>query len=150
MSSEIENKKSDWLTFIEKFATNQMKVLFQEDEKGSYSFSIDNILETEIDISNKYGFLSVNFGSHCKRDEFLVHSQIEYDVKKLEKFTFRNTRWLTEDYPCRVFISDDGKMLSFYDSKEHNSIEEITSGRITVFRNVISAIIQLKIDAAIQ
>lgn len=148
MNLEQKEQKSDWVSFIEKFATNQIKVYFDEDEKGNRLFNFENIFDTKISVSNKYGFLSVNFGTHSKRDKFLMHTKIEYDIERLAEFRKINTKWLNKDYPCRVFFSDDGKILSFYDSIENKSVDEIFTVRVTVFRNVISSIIQLKIDAA--
>lgn len=150
MRSDVKSIESEWITFIDKFTATQIKVQFGEDKKGNQSFIIENVLDSEIDISNKYGFLSLQFEKRGKKDKFLLHTSIEFTVEKLAEYKLRNTQWLNQDYPCRVYISGDEKILSFYDKEETNSIDGIFTDRVVVFRNVISAIVQLKIDDAMQ
>ena len=149
MNPESQTLKSNWILFLEKFSDSQIKISIEKNEHQNNKFIIENILETGIEISNSYGFLSVKFKNLNKRDEFLQHTEINYTIQDFEKHKLISTNWLEENYPCRVYVSDTGKILSFYDIKNNVNDDENFENRIVVFKNILSAIVNLKIAEAV-
>jgi hypothetical protein len=76
--------------------------------------------------------------------------KMTYSTNKDGKFNWRNTSWLREDYPCRVFVSNDEKILSFYDKDSSNINNNSLTDRITVFRNLVHALVNFKIAEALK
>ena len=161
MDSEIVKSILNWKSFLEKFSNKQCEVLFEENEKKLLSYQIKNILGTNINASNQYGFICLNFKNHSDRDEFLFHAninlKIEDSAKKPELKEFFNlewkevtTDWLSDKKPSRIYVSNGGtgRILSFYDIKNDISNEEISNNRIATFKNIFNAIVNLKITDA--
>ena len=161
MDSEIVKSILNWKSFLEKFSNKQCEVLFEENEKKLLSYQIKNILGTNINASNQYGFICLNFKNHSDRDEFLFHAninlKIEDSVKKPKLKEFFNlewkevtTDWLSDKKPSRIYVSNGGtgRILSFYDIKNDISNEEISNNRIATFKNIFNAIVNLKITDA--
>ena len=160
MDSEIVKSNLNWKSFLEKFSSKQCEILFEENKKGRLSFQIPNILGTSINASEQYGFICLNFKNHSDRDEFLFHAninlKIEDSAKKPELKEFFNlewkevtTDWLNDKKPSRIYVSNGGtgRILSFYD-KNDISNEEISNNRIATFKNIFTAIVNLKITDA--
>lgn len=150
MNSKTLTRKSEWLAFLEKFSSNQLKISFEENEKGRMSFLIENILDTDIDVSNNYGFLSLKFKNRYKRNKFLVHLEIKQEIEDFEKFKLISSNWASDKFPCRVYFSDTGKILSFYDNENELTEEKKYDNRIVTFKNIFLGIINLKITDAVE
>ena len=161
MDSEIVITSLNWKSFLEKFSSKQCEILLQENKKKLLSFQIKNILGTNINASNQYGFISLNFKNHFDRDEFLFHANINLKIEDLViKSEFKdifnlkwkevNTNWFSDKKPSRIYVSNGGtgRILSFYDIKNDISNEEISNNRIATFKNIFTAIVNLKITDA--
>ncbi|MCF8465593.1 MAG: hypothetical protein K9G41_12170 [Flavobacteriales bacterium] len=99
---------SDWNNFILNFSAKQIEVTFN-DVYSRKLFNIHDFLDTGIELSNEYGFLSLKFKSSSERAKFVLYSKIAYSTNEEEEINWRNSNWTREDYPCRIFLSSDEK-----------------------------------------
>ncbi len=162
IDSEIVVTSSNWKSFLEKFSSKQCEILFEKNEKGRLLFQIPNVLGTSINASNQYGFISLNFKNHSDRDDFLFHAKIDHKIENIAtlpesedivklKWKDVSTDWISDKNPCLIYISNGGtgRILSFYDIKNDISNEEIFNNRIATFKNIFTAIVNLKITDAV-
>jgi len=126
-----------------------MKFLFEENEKGDQALLV-NAIDTGIEISNRYGFLSIKFKNTIEKNKFITEANIEYEIEDFNNHKLIHTRWLSEDYPCRVYFSGNKLILSFYDKEGDFNESEIFDNRIIVFKNILKAIINLKVLEALE
>ncbi len=127
-------KETNWLELLERFSSEHLKIEFMATEKPYRLFSIANCFDSGIDISNDYGFLCVKFKDIKKRDSFLNNTSISIKVEIIDKIKWRKIQYSTNEFPCRVFISDNNKLISFYSSSEELTNDEDLNLRIKVLR----------------
>lgn len=134
--------ESKWLNFIRIFHSNKLEF----DSNNNQCFIIKNSFEAEIEISNDYGFLCLKFRNKIDLSGFISNTGIIFEKTIEGKFEWRNTSWLNENFPCRVFISNDNKILSFYDSELVESDQKCLENRIITLQNVMHSIIDWKVS----
>lgn len=71
-----------WINYLEHFCANQTNFSYTQKENGFIIYEIINIFDTNIDISNQYGFLSLNFESKIIQDNFQEFIKVEKSITK--------------------------------------------------------------------
>ncbi len=95
-------------------------------------------------------FLSFKFKNLYKRNKFLVHLEIKQKIEDFEEFKLIRSNCASDKFPCRVYFSDTGKILSFYDNENELTEEKKYDNRIVTFKNIFLGIINLKITDAVK
>ncbi len=148
MTIKEVNISNEWLNFLDKFLAKQFELFKEKTDSDWTLFLIENYLKTEIDFSNKYGFLTLTFNKKTKAQLFISISGISYSTEKVNDVKTIKTYWDSENYPCRVYVSDNLKQIYFYDSEKIFDNKELLNNRITTFENIILTILKLKIISA--
>lgn len=141
---------SHWLNFIKDFFSTQFDITFNEMENGWIKFEILKFFDLKLEISNRYGFFSIKFKNQKQSYTFLSLAGINYQKEKVKSVELVETSWLKEEYPCRVYVSSNNKVVSFYDKTEPVTNDEFLHDRISSFRNIISALVQIQVDSLIE
>ena len=143
MDQLSSNLNLNWINFIEHFCANQTNFSFTEKENGYLIYSIENIFDTNIDLSSQYGFLNLTFQNKTVQDNFLQFVKIHKEETKSGDIRLISTYFPAEDFPARVY--PNRLKLSFYDRDNTINDSEKFENRIKVFQNIIFALLQLKI-----
>ena len=145
------NHIEKWQSFISKFFSNDNILVSEKNEKGYFSYEIDNYLNTNVYISDKYGFLTLHFPNSSKTKVFMDLTGFEYDSNQSQGITVFSFSYSSELYPCRVYLSGGSqRIISFYDYEELEDAAELFENRIKVFQNTMSTIMKFKIAEIIQ
>ena len=139
------NLANEWLKFIEKFIAEQFELFKEKTETDIILFRIENYLKTEIDLSNEYGFLTLNFKNRVKTQSFISITGISHLKQMANQVEPINKPYSSDHYPCRVYFSDNGKLIEFYDSDKITDTIELLDRRVAVFEKVILLILKQKI-----
>ena len=142
------NISNEWLNFIDKFIAGQSELIKKKTDSDWTLFQIENYLNTDIDFSNKYGFLTLSFKEIKKAQSYISISGISHLMEKVNDITTISTSWNSENYPCRVFISNNKRQIYFYDSEKIIDNKKLYNNRIITFENIILTILKLKIISA--
>jgi hypothetical protein len=110
----------------------------------------NNILNSNIAISDKYGFISLSFNHIETKDKFLKLAKIEFD-KRSEminkwKWSTNNVRYSLDVFPCRIYPESGKKSISFYDLTDLSNSEIKLKNRILVLENILITILKLNIN----
>jgi hypothetical protein len=139
MTKLLENS---WTDTLKSFFLS--KLHFNNEKPGT--FCIEGVFELKIEVSNNYGFLCLKFTKKEDLLQFISNTSINIEKTTEGNFEWRYTNWSNEDFPCRVFVSNDNKILSFYDNETIESDQKATENRIITLKNVIHAIIDWKVS----
>ena len=60
-----------WFNFLEFFFEGQSQISYEQNENGCVTYIVENVLNTSITLSNKYGFLSLIFSDSDSFQEFV-------------------------------------------------------------------------------
>lgn len=131
-----------WINYLEHFCANQTNFSYTQKENGFIIYEIINIFDTNIDISNQYGFLSLNFENKIIQDNFQEFIKVEKSITKNEYISIVRTSYPIKEFPARVFPNK--LKLSFYDLDSELTNFEKFENRIIVFQSIIFALLQLK------
>lgn len=131
-----------WINYLEHFCANQTNFSYTQKENGFIIYEIINIFDTNIDISNQYGFLSLNFESKIIQDNFQEFIKVEKSITKNEYISIVRTSYPIKEFPARVY--PNRLKLSFYDLDSKLTNFEKFENRIIVFQSIIFALLQLK------
>ena len=131
-----------WINYLEHFCANQTNFSYTQKENGFIIYEIINIFDTNIDISNQYGFLSLNFESKIIQDNFQEFIKVEKSITKNEYISIVRTSYPIKEFPARVYPNK--LKLSFYDLDSELTNFEKFENRIIVFQSIIFALLQLK------
>lgn len=131
-----------WINYLEHFCANQTNFSYTQKENGFIIYEIINIFDTNIDISNQYGFLSLNFESKIIQDNFQEFIKVEKAITKNEYISIVRTSYPIKEFPARVYPNK--LKLSFYDLDSELTNFEKFENRIIVFQSIIFALLQLK------
>lgn len=144
MEEKNEEIRLEWINFLERFSANQINIEFSNKETKYVTFTMENILDTNITISDSYGFLTATFDEEKKKVRFLEIIKIIYPKEEDEKNNIEELNNFKSMYPCRIFINNT-RMINFYDNEKLTS-NELILNRILVFKNIMSIILTLKIE----
>ncbi|ENA1795692.1 hypothetical protein ABF176_002539 [Flavobacterium psychrophilum] len=144
MEDKYEEVRLEWINFLERFSANQINIEFSNKETKYVTYTMENILDTNITISDRYGFLTATFDEEKKKVRFLEIIKIIYPTEEDEKSNIEELNNFKSIYPCRIFISNRG-MVNFYDN-EKLTPNELLLNRILVFKNIMTIILTLKIE----
>lgn len=141
MKDEYEKIRLQWINFLERFSANQLDIKFSKTETEYVNFVMENILDTNISFSSKYGFLTAIFTEEKIKKRFLELLYIKSYIENSELEEHNNFKI---NYPCRIYIGNK-LMVNFYD--KDNLIKSNTIiNRVFIFQNIFNIIIKIKIE----
>ncbi len=137
-----EEKRLHWINFLERFVANQLDIKFSDIDSRYVNFKIENILDTEISIDSKYGFLTINFPSAKIERDFVNHSGYCFTQNDQDSVSKEQYKSFTNKFPCRIY--NNSLSLNFYDPENKHQKEDLLN-RILVFENILQTILKLKV-----
>jgi hypothetical protein len=145
-----KNEHLNWRKFLEDFFENQISISFKDEACIQFSFVVENIFFTGIKITDKWGFITLEFNDSFTKLSFLENAQIKYttiteDDKKLTWVT-HSSEYSFHDLPCRVFPESGPKTIAFYDLKLNEDSITKLNNRIKVVETILIALIRFKIQ----
>ena len=133
-----------WIPFVENFTRDICELKLRETDPGHIYFETSKIFGLDVILRNKYGFLEVLFSNKHAENEFYELSNTKRTAVKQNNFTLVNKSFDTNLFPCRVFL--ENKKLQFYDNTNDLESQEILDIRTTTLKNVISVLIDMKLQ----
>jgi hypothetical protein len=108
------------------------KVLISQFPDSEYEISLDNlyilklknILNTKINLSDRYGFMTLEFPKYYVKDSFLKHINLNIKYEELGN-NARNIiyDWDVDKFPCRIYPEASSTTISFYPALEVKNFE---------------------------
>lgn len=146
METIDENKVSKinlaWLNFLEDFFDGQSHITYDQTENEHVAYTIENVHNSQITLSNKYGFVSLIFNEVDVLKEFVdILKSIYKDLNKGDKQGI----FPKEDFPSRIYQANK-VTISFYDRSNKFSKKLRFDERVIVFQNILKVILLLKIS----
>jgi hypothetical protein len=121
-----------WINFLELFFAGQSNISYEQNENGYVTYTIENVSNTSITLSNKYGFLSLIFDDLKTIDKFIEITKSMYEnLHKDERQGIYQANKLT---------------INFYDRSIKFSDKMKFTERIVVFQSVMEILIRIKIS----
>ncbi|HTG67318.1 MAG TPA: hypothetical protein VL859_13175 [Flavobacterium sp.] len=144
METIDENKVSPinlaWFNFLEFFFEGQSQISYEQNENGYVTYILENVLNTSITLSNKYGFASLIFSDSDSFQEFVQILKTSYkDLNSDDKQGVFPKKY----FPSRIYQANK-LTISFYDRSNKFSDKFKFDERTIVFQNILDIIIQLK------
>lgn len=114
--------KIEWHKFLlKKFKDLDYSITLTSSNRFPYLLKIKNILNTSIDFTDRWGFLTMDFPNRAGKTKFLKQSEMSVLVEYLEGASFFKhitTNYNKQKYPCRVFPESGTYLISFYDDED--------------------------------
>lgn len=144
-----ENKPSKlslvWTNFLEIFFEDQSNFSFHQNENRYIEYLIKNVFDTSIDLSSKYGFMSIIFSDEQAKKEFLVFIKIAHEKIEIVDGVEQRRIFPKEEFPSRIYQANK-LTLSFYDDSNKLPNNVKFDNRVIVFQNIITALQNFKIS----
>lgn len=112
-----------------------------------YVLKLKNILNTKINLSDRYGFMTLEFPKYYVKDSFLKY--INLDIKY--EFLANNARnitykWDGNKYPCRIYPEATSTMISFYPALSVNNFdnEKLMNYQLNILQTIKKDILNFK------
>lgn len=86
-----------------------------------YKIRFNNILNSNINISEQWGFLTLEFANKEDKAKFLIQIEMSISIQKLEGPTWLKritTNYNEKKYPCRVYPASSSFTIAFYDAEK--------------------------------
>lgn len=148
MEIEIQNINGLWLELLKKFFGDNLIIVDPGTDKKQSSFKIEKVLNTSINISNRWGFLTLEFSSAAEKITFLNYAGIDFTTKKEQINNWvrvtHNKKFLKDNFPCRVFPESNSKAITFYDLEKCEK-DQLLNNRLIVFESVMIGVLKQKI-----
>lgn len=78
-------------------------------ERFPYIIHLKNIIESGINISTRWGFITLEFETYSQKEEFSSFLKSNYNEDK---------------FPCRIYLESSKKTISFYNLKDKTFINQ--------------------------
>jgi len=136
--------KIEWHKLLVKnFKDLEYSISLTSSRHFPYLLKINNILNTNINFTDKWGFLTMDFPNRAKKAKFLEQSKMNVLVENIDNQIFFKkitTSYNKQKYPCRVFPNSGTYSITFYDNKDVArafSEKDILLSELLEFRRLI-------------
>ena len=137
-------KEDIWIQFIENFTKDICELKLNATDSGHNYFETTKVFGLDVILRNKYGFLEILFSNKQAENEFYELSDTSKTEISHGNFTLVNKNFDSNLFPCRVFL--ENKKLQLFDKTNDLATKEILDIRTKVFKNVISVLIDMKLQ----
>jgi len=131
-----------WINFLELFFAGQSNISYEQNENGYVTYTIENVSNTSITLSNKYGFLSLIFDDLKTIDKFIEITKSMYENLHKDE---RQGIFSKKHFSSRIYQANK-LTINFYDRSIKFSDKMKFTERIIVFQSVMEILIRIKIS----
>ena len=138
---DLKKENDSWFNFLNQFFKDQIVLEDGQTPTKNNPLHVYEIFVFGVQISEKYGFLTLHFSDVEAKDNFL-------NIINLVKVV-NSDFFIGESLPCRIYPKEKSeyKIVSFYDLREILSEESIIINRLIAFENIMKAIIRWNIQS---
>lgn len=137
-----------WFNLLEEFAKGTFNYELIIQDNGKYYFEASSVLNLDISINTKYGFLVLSFNDNETRNKFLQISNIHKITSWHNDIQHISTTWDESIFPSRVFVEKSSIM--FYDEKNNDPNNIKFEKRVLVIKNIMKKLVDIKFDFALE